>query len=532
VKDTITGATIVWRGTASSLIDLTQGAASVTLAGQVFTLTPNPDGSVTITGVEGAGGSSLAGTVIAVFTANGYNSVDYAYQSGADFQIGGFGATTLTNNPVTFAVPVQVVDGDGDVSTSSNLNVTLNPVPPVVIDLDGDGVEFLSLAAGVTYDYGDGLMGTAWAGHDDGILAIDSNRDGQVSSASEFVFGGNGLTDLEGIAAHYDSNHDGVLDAQDAAFAQFGVWQDADSNGVADAGEFRTLGELGITAIKLTSDGAAYVAAGGDVKVAGTTTVTYVDGSTSTAADASFAIERLSQEVGNAVTAATAGSLVTAAAAAIVIADSAAAETTPSSANSDPAPSVAAVDQTSASGESVQDSNLLADTSEDKVQQAPAHEGQHGSDDAGHAAALAEAVPDHTAVPDAGADSDDGASHFAAAILFDSPAAAQAMDGLLIAVAQPSHAPAQGAPSVADAVAPLIEQVLTDAHAATFVDSLIDSIAGQHGALAGGEAPQSVDLAALLSAEISAGVLAAAPQPPAVFTFDHAAAELQAASHA
>jgi hypothetical protein len=81
-----------------------------------------------------------------------------------------------------------------------------------------------------------------------------------------------------------------VLDAKDEAFAKFGVWQDANSNGISDAGEFKSLAEAGITSINLTSDGKAYAAAGGDVTVHGETTFTMADGTIGVAADASFAV--------------------------------------------------------------------------------------------------------------------------------------------------------------------------------------------------------------------------------------------------
>ena len=199
----------------------------------------------------------------------------------------------------TIPFTLQLRDGDGDPTSTASFSVHvkdgLTPVaaaPPVVLDLDGDGTEFVARSAGVTFDYlgGGSPLHTAWAGKDDGILAIDLNGNGKVDSGKEIVFGGNGLTDLQGIAATYDSNHDGLLDARDAEFAKFGVWQDANSNGVNDAGEFRTLAEAGIASINLTSDGKAYSAADGDVTVHGETVYTRADGSTGTAADASFAV--------------------------------------------------------------------------------------------------------------------------------------------------------------------------------------------------------------------------------------------------
>ena len=98
------------------------------------------------------------------------------------------------------------------------------------------------------------------------------------------------------MAAQYDSNGDGKLSAADAAFAQFGVWQDANSNGVSDPGEFKSLSETGITSISLTSDGVAYTAAGGDVLVAGSSTFTKADGSIGIVADVSFATTELQRQ--------------------------------------------------------------------------------------------------------------------------------------------------------------------------------------------------------------------------------------------
>ena len=206
----------------------------------------------------------------------------------------------VTNTVVDQTIPftLQLTDGDGDTTTTNNFTVRVGgslvpftPAPPVVLDLDGDGAEFLAVSAGVTFDYdGDGTgESTAWAGSDDGLLAIDLNGDGVVNNGSELVFGGNGQTDLEGLAARYDSNGDGALTAADAAFAQFGVWQDADSDGVTDAGEFRSLADMGITSIALTSDGVEYGAAGGDVTVHGQATYTMADGTTGRLADVSFA---------------------------------------------------------------------------------------------------------------------------------------------------------------------------------------------------------------------------------------------------
>jgi hypothetical protein len=168
----------------------------------------------------------------------------------------------------------------------TTVNVTPSG-PPVALDMDGDGqISFLAADAGAHFDYGYGSVATAWVGGNDGILVRDVNHDGQAS-ANEIVFATGG-SDLQGLAA-YDSNHDGQLSSADAGFADFAVWQDADSDGVVDAGEMRGLTALGISSISLASDGIGYAAAGGDVQVVGTGSYTRADGSTGMLADAVFA---------------------------------------------------------------------------------------------------------------------------------------------------------------------------------------------------------------------------------------------------
>jgi hypothetical protein len=193
------------------------------------------------------------------------------------------------NDTITGGAGNDVINGGAgtDSVTDPEGGDTITNVPPVVLDLNGDGVHFLGTEAGVRYDYGNGLVATAWAAPDDGILVRDANGNGTVDGASEFVFGSGDVTDLQALAA-YDTNHDGVLSAADADFGSFAVWQDANSNGVVDAGEMMSLTARGITSISLSSDGIGYVAAGGQVDVSGTGSFTWANGSTGALADAAF----------------------------------------------------------------------------------------------------------------------------------------------------------------------------------------------------------------------------------------------------
>jgi hypothetical protein len=110
---------------------------------------------------------------------------------------------------------------------------------PIVIDLDGDGVELRPLSSSATFFDADSdtyLERTAWAGADDGILVIDLDGDGQVTQAKEIAFAewtSEQDSDLQALAQVFDSNQDGVFDSQDTRFDEFRIWKDGNSDGVA-----------------------------------------------------------------------------------------------------------------------------------------------------------------------------------------------------------------------------------------------------------------------------------------------------------
>lgn len=253
---------------------------SITIGAVTYTW----DGASTI---SLSGGGTIAGTSLnAIVTPMGgaltlnFATGQYSYQP----------PTPITVT-ATEIFSYTLVDGDGDRATAA-LSVTITAAaPPVVLDLDGDGVEFVSSAVGARFDYdGDGAAElTAWAGADDGLLVFDRNGDGKITEGGELVFAAGALTDLQGLAAKYDSNRDGQFDAADAEFASFGVWQDANSNGITDPGEYRTLAEAGIVRIGLVSDGKGYVTADGEVIVRGEAHYARADGSAGRLADAAFA---------------------------------------------------------------------------------------------------------------------------------------------------------------------------------------------------------------------------------------------------
>ena len=191
---------------------------------------------------------------------------------------------------------LYTVDAAGNLSTASTNTLTVNAaVQPIVIDLNHDG--------SFNYGYvvmdvnGDGLLDvTRWVGGQDGVLVWDKYHDGLVHDNSQYAFAqydnmsaaqGKTATDLSGLAAAFDTNHDGVFDVQDAQFADFNVWQDANQDGVSDAGEVKTLAELGLSSFQLSSDGVVRTPEVG-VHEAGRTSASTTDGSQVLVADVGF----------------------------------------------------------------------------------------------------------------------------------------------------------------------------------------------------------------------------------------------------
>ncbi|MEO0413620.1 MAG: hypothetical protein AAF226_01560, partial [Verrucomicrobiota bacterium] len=194
-----------------------------------------------------------------------------------------------------YDVEISAVDLQGLIHTET---FELDVVPPIVIDLDGDGVEFSSIEDGIYFDLDDDGQSErlAWASNDDGVLVWDSNSNGEIDDKSEFAFAlyseRNDATDLEGLAEAFDSNGDSVFDHRDERWSEFKVWQDRDGDGQVCDGEFATMDALGSESISLQSDHSYYSAVGGDVSVHGEVSVEYTDGSEGVAADAAFSFER------------------------------------------------------------------------------------------------------------------------------------------------------------------------------------------------------------------------------------------------
>ena len=134
------------------------------------------------------------------------------------------------------------------------------PRDPILLDLDGDGLETVGLnASNIHFDHdGDGVLTkTGWAGRDDALLVWDRNANGRIDTGAE-LFGDftvlpNGTLAPNGFAvlAALDANNDGILDASDPAFAELKLWRDTSQDGQTGIGELISLQDAGIVSLNL-----------------------------------------------------------------------------------------------------------------------------------------------------------------------------------------------------------------------------------------------------------------------------------------
>ena len=173
---------------------------------------------------------------------------------------------------------------------------------PLTLDLNGNGIETLPINATnpVYFDLtGEGVQtSVGWIAPNDGFLVLDRNGNGSIDDGTE-LFGdatpayepgttvpastGSARTE-DGFAAlaQEDTNADGVVNSADANFASLRVWQDLNQDGISQAGELKTLSDLGIESFNVASINHSQLLANGN-QIADTGSYTRTDGTTGTA---------------------------------------------------------------------------------------------------------------------------------------------------------------------------------------------------------------------------------------------------------
>ncbi|WP_435277213.1 Ig-like domain-containing protein [Psychrobium sp. nBUS_13] len=209
-----------------------------------------------------------------------------------------------TSSQEDYSVRVKVTDDQGKEyeEVIEFKAVTSSSSTPLILDLDGDGVETLSVQEGVKFDIdADGDKDTTgWVGEDDGLLVRDINNDGIINDGSE-LFGeetlkndGTKANDGYDALRDLDSNNDGVLNSDDDAYNELQVWQDRNSDGITQADEMMSLEDAGVSEISLASTTSSINDNGNIIGEQGS--YTGIDGSENEMADVWFTYQELDND--------------------------------------------------------------------------------------------------------------------------------------------------------------------------------------------------------------------------------------------
>jgi len=181
----------------------------------------------------------------------------------------------------------------GGCTATVYFQVTIQP-SPLVLDLDGDGIELLSLAKSkAAFDMDLAENGkpdrTAWIGPRDAFLARDLNGNGLIDSRHE-MFGDldsydNGFAHL----ATLDDDKDGQITAKDKGYATLLLWTDKDGDGVSSLDELKGIAASGIAAVSVTPRQTNKIIAG--QRVTHESVFTLSDGTTRPILDIWFDVE-------------------------------------------------------------------------------------------------------------------------------------------------------------------------------------------------------------------------------------------------
>lgn len=126
-------------------------------------------------------------------------------------------------------------------------------IPPIILDLDGNGIDFLTLAESKVYFdvNNDGVNdNVSWPTKGNAVLFADWNSSGIVDSRTEFMFSLYSIkkhaSDLEGLKL-FDYEDDNDIDSKDVIYEKLFVWDDRNEDGICTTDEVSSLDSLGIT---------------------------------------------------------------------------------------------------------------------------------------------------------------------------------------------------------------------------------------------------------------------------------------------
>jgi hypothetical protein len=214
-RDSITAIGINFFGE-SVLVNADDGLVQVVEVGmpggppRTFTVTfidmdPNPDPEKLY--VAQISGGDPTDVEFAVYTADNFNSLEIYWVGGEQFSLGGFGTSTITPGvPVDFNLPVELVDGDGDVVTGTlDINLLPEDAPaPLEATVAGEYTATLAQPHIIGSDFDDTLNGEASANilyGGDGADTVNGNGGNDFlfgNDGEDLLFGGDGIDRLDG----------------------------------------------------------------------------------------------------------------------------------------------------------------------------------------------------------------------------------------------------------------------------------------------------------------------------------------------
>ncbi|WP_439866008.1 calcium-binding protein [Pseudomonas syringae] len=222
------------------------------------------DASDIIFDTDGSGGVYLANRRLTGGKRKEEDPVDTYYGGGNTYVLnndiliinGGLTINGFHNSNLGILLELDDDEDDDEEDEAPETDDAESRTSPIILDLDGDGIETLAVGASHFDLDNDGLSERAgWVSPDDGLLVHDRNGDGRISNGSE-LFGNHsllndGTTAQNGYQAlaEYDNNGDGVIDANDTAYSALQVWRDANGNGISDMGELQSLAAAGVVSI-------------------------------------------------------------------------------------------------------------------------------------------------------------------------------------------------------------------------------------------------------------------------------------------
>jgi hypothetical protein len=176
-----------------------------------------------------------------------------------------------TGGPQSFSAQVTSVRASVNLSfESTSIEMTRGQAAPaqdpIVLDLDGDGVELTDAEHGVRFDLdanGSAEI-TATAVGGDGLLALDRNGNGTIDNGKELFGDQHGARNGFGELAKFDGNRDGLIDAKDRVFDQLRVVIGRAGGALSPGSQLLSLSQVNIQSINLRARDVFERASGGN----------------------------------------------------------------------------------------------------------------------------------------------------------------------------------------------------------------------------------------------------------------------------